>query len=249
MAVAENVPDRGPDGFRLLTYTEFRQRHDDAQPGLQRYLKPAIEEISRQWPEQLKKLEQRLPPRLRTSFIAVRPCQLVSRTFDPSRAAPFVAVRHPSTSEGLPTFCRRCVPGPASRIDLLTRMRIREPLDYRRRRRRTVVRHVGSGPLPGALPFAHQSGTWRAPGDGSRDAGRSEARGDSNFLSPRVQSVNPCRPPNPCRRHGRSSAGRVQGRSRDGLMGFGGGPEPRGNRCHRRVRVALTDRLGGQLGH
>lgn len=89
--------------------------------------------------------------------------------------------------------------------------------------------YVGSGPLPGALLFAHLSGTWRAPGGGSRDAGRSEAK-DSNFLSPRVQRVNPCWPPS----HAETGAslGRPGWeRSRDGLVGFDDGPEPRGSRA------------------
>lgn len=60
LALAESVLDRGPDGFRLVTYTEFRRRYDDAQSGLQLYMKPATEALSRQTPEQLKKLEQPL---------------------------------------------------------------------------------------------------------------------------------------------------------------------------------------------
>ena len=60
LALAESVLDRDPDGFRLVTYTEFRRRYDDAQSGLQLYMKPATEALSRQTPEQLKKLEQPL---------------------------------------------------------------------------------------------------------------------------------------------------------------------------------------------
>ena len=46
LTLAESALDRGPDGFYLLTYTEFRQRYEDEQSGLQVYLKPVAKALS-----------------------------------------------------------------------------------------------------------------------------------------------------------------------------------------------------------
>jgi hypothetical protein len=53
VALAESVLDRGPEGFRLLTYTEFRQRYDDPRSGLQLYLGPVVEAFADLGSEQL----------------------------------------------------------------------------------------------------------------------------------------------------------------------------------------------------
>jgi hypothetical protein len=60
LALAESVLDRGPDGFQLLIYTEFRQRYDSDQSELQEYLRPVAEALSKLRPEQLQMLEQSL---------------------------------------------------------------------------------------------------------------------------------------------------------------------------------------------
>lgn len=60
LTLAESVLDRGPDGFRLLTYTEFRHRYEDAQWGLQPGLKPVTDVLARLDREELKSFEEAL---------------------------------------------------------------------------------------------------------------------------------------------------------------------------------------------
>lgn len=60
LALAESVLERGPDGFQLLTYTEFRQRYDNNQAGIQEYLKPAAEALSDLTSAQAERMEQSL---------------------------------------------------------------------------------------------------------------------------------------------------------------------------------------------
>ena len=60
LTLAESVLDRGPDGFRLLTYTEFRHRYEDARWGLQPGLKPVTDALARLGREELKSFEEAL---------------------------------------------------------------------------------------------------------------------------------------------------------------------------------------------
>jgi hypothetical protein len=60
LTLAESVLDRGPDGFRLLTYTEFRHRYEDARWGLQPGLKPITDALARLRREELSSFEEAL---------------------------------------------------------------------------------------------------------------------------------------------------------------------------------------------
>lgn len=57
LTLAESVLDRAPDGFRLLTYTEFRHRYEDAKWGLQSGLAPVTNALAQLGREDLKSLE------------------------------------------------------------------------------------------------------------------------------------------------------------------------------------------------
>jgi hypothetical protein len=60
LTLAESVLDRGPEGFRLLTYTEFRHRYEDADWGLQPGLKPVTDALAGLGRRELKSLEEAL---------------------------------------------------------------------------------------------------------------------------------------------------------------------------------------------
>lgn len=45
LALAESALERDPDGFHLLTYTEFRRRYDNDEASLREYLRPASEAL------------------------------------------------------------------------------------------------------------------------------------------------------------------------------------------------------------
>jgi hypothetical protein len=60
LTLAESVLDRTSDGFRLLTYTEFRHRYDDVRWGFQLLLKPVTNALAALGPTKLSTLEQAL---------------------------------------------------------------------------------------------------------------------------------------------------------------------------------------------
>jgi hypothetical protein len=60
LTLAESVLDRGPEGFRLLTYAEFRHRYEDARWGLQPGLKPVTDALAGLSREKLKSFEEAL---------------------------------------------------------------------------------------------------------------------------------------------------------------------------------------------
>jgi hypothetical protein len=51
LALAESLLERGPEGYRLMMYTEWRRRYEDPSSGLDRLLEPTTESLQRLTPE------------------------------------------------------------------------------------------------------------------------------------------------------------------------------------------------------
>lgn len=60
LALAESLLERGPDGYRLMMYTEWRRRYEDPSSGLDRLLEPTTASLQRLTSE--RDLEQLIEP-------------------------------------------------------------------------------------------------------------------------------------------------------------------------------------------